>query len=200
MRGLGEEAEAVGPDRRAELEADQHAGRDHRDERRPPLWAHAPSIGPTRRARLRRALPTTPLGEGEVSVRRPYDVAMSPWKRSCSSVPAPCPLSDQWCLIRPCLGALYSKSNAQARESVKHENVAFGPKNVAMKTSVKPQSAGHVAFGSKVPPVTLPRRKPWKRPCLPASTAVPCRPRVSQAPGLWPSLVRNVPRSRRSSV
>src|SRR3954468_14761494 len=68
MRGLGEEAEAVGPDRRAELEADQHAGRDHRDERRPPLWAHAPSIGPTRRARLRRALPTTPLGEGEVSV------------------------------------------------------------------------------------------------------------------------------------
>src|SRR3954451_22085339 len=70
MRGLGEEAEAVGPDRRAELEADQHAGRDHRDERRPPLWAHAPSIGPTRRAGFSRALPTTPLGEGEVSLSR----------------------------------------------------------------------------------------------------------------------------------
>jgi len=39
-----------------------------------------------------------------------------------------------------------------------HENVALGPKNVAIQTSVNPQSAGQVAFGSNVPPVMLPRR------------------------------------------
>src|SRR2546421_10021221 len=123
---------------------------------------------------------------------------MSPRNRSFRNVPAPLPLSDQCRKSRDwCFSALYSKSNRHAFELVLHENVALGPKNVAIQTSVKPQSAGHVAFGLNVPPEIVPRRKPWNLPLLPAGTVVPCLPLVSQAPGLWPAAVTNVPRSRR---
>ena len=83
---------------------------------------------------------------------------MSPWKRSLRNVPAPLPLSYQWWNFRPWCLAVYWKSNLQSGESTLHENVALGPKKVAIQTSVKPQSAGQVAFGLNVPPVTVPRR------------------------------------------
>src|SRR6476619_462261 len=106
----------------------------------------------TRRARFR-----GPSGALPKAVR--YALAMSPRNRSFRHVPAPLPLSYQWRNLSDwCLRALYSKSNLQDFELSKHENVALGPKNVAIQTSVKPQSAGQVAFGLNVPPVTLPRR------------------------------------------
>ena len=50
------------------------------------------------------------------------------------------------------------KLNLQSVLFVKHENWAPAPKNVVMKTSVKPQSGPvQVAFGLNVPPVTVPR-------------------------------------------
>ena len=55
-------------------------------------------------------------------------------------------------------------------------------------------------LGLKVPPETVPRKKPWKRPLTPALTVEPCLPFVSQAPGLWPAEVTNVPRSVRVTV
>src|SRR3954447_5885674 len=123
---------------------------------------------------------------------------MLPRKRSLRIVPAPVPLSDQWRYFSACcLSALYSKSKRQLFELSKHVNVALGPKNVASQTSVNPQSAGQLAFGLNVPPVTRPLRKPWKRPLTPATTVEPWRPLVSHAPGLWPAVVTNVPRSVR---
>src|SRR4029450_3545982 len=86
----------------------------------------------------------------------------------------------------------------QAFESMKHENVALGPKKAAIHTSVKPQSGVlQVAFGSNVPPVIRPRRYPLNLPWTPASTVDPCLPFLLHAPGLWPASVRNLPRSYR---
>src|SRR6476469_10682708 len=114
---------------------------------------------------------------------RCYAFAMSPRNRSLRNVPAPLPLSYQWRNFSDwCFRALYWKSNLQDFELSKHENVALGPKNVAIQTSVKPHSAGQVAFGLNVPPVTLPRRNPWNRPLAPAWTTVPCGPFVLHAP------------------
>ena len=93
------------------------------------------------------------------------------------------------------------KLNLQSLEFVLHENCAFGPKNVFRKTSVKPQSSPvQVAFLSKVPPVTVPRMKPTRKPWTPARIVLPWSPVVSHAPGLWPASVTKRPRSKRVSV
>src|SRR6266566_196860 len=105
----------------------------------------------TERPALRQALRVLSTGTR-------YALAMSPRNFSWRSVPAPLPLSYQWWYFRPWRGAWYWKLNLQSDESVKHENVAVGPKNVAMKTSVSPQFAGQVAFGSNVPPEIVPIR------------------------------------------
>src|SRR6476659_8487432 len=67
-----------------------------------------------------------------------------------------------------------------------------------MKTVVSPmQAAAHVALGLNVPCETVPLRYPWNLPLMPAFTRAPCLPVVSQAPGLFPAIVRNVPLSWR---
>src|ERR1051326_7547453 len=126
---------------------------------------------------------------------------MSPRKRSLRNERAPGPLSNQCRYLSAwCLAAVYSKSNRHAFESVKHEKLAPAPKKVEIQTSVNPQSVAQVAFGSNVPPVTLPTRELWNLPLTPASTVAPWCFVVSHAPGLWPAFVTNVPRSMRSSV
>ena len=165
------------------LSRDQHAGRDHRDERGPPLWAHAREASHNEKSPPEAGSPTARRGWERYGCYGVGDVAVEALFRN---VPAPLPLSDQWCQRRPWCGRAVLEVERAGPESVKHENVALGPKNVAMQTSVKPQSAGHVAFGSNVPPVTLPRRKPWKRPFLPATTVEPCGRRSRRRPGSGP--------------
>ena len=56
--------------------------------------------------------------------------------------------------------------------SVSHENFAVGPKNVLMNVERK-QFVPHVAFGLKVPPVTVPAMKPRTLPVMSGVTRRP---------------------------
>ena len=86
VQRLGDQAEAVRRQAGAELERDEHDGRDHRDERCSPLRMHPASET------------EEPAEAGSSSIFRPesYELAMSPWKllrrASCPS-PSPGPAS-----------------------------------------------------------------------------------------------------------
>ena len=86
VQRLGDQSEAVRRQAGAELERDEHDGRDHRDERRSPLRMHPAS----------KTEEPAEAGPSSIFVPKSYELAMSPWKLSLSVVPEPFPRSCQW--------------------------------------------------------------------------------------------------------
>ena len=102
VQRLRDQAQAVRGKACAELERDEHDGRDHRDERRTSLGIHPASETEE---------PALPAGSSATPrIPESYELAMSPLKCSSSVVPEPLPLSCQWRTINfpfpPRLGAV----------------------------------------------------------------------------------------------
>ena len=102
VQRLRDQAQAVRGEACAELERDEHDGRDHRDERRTSLGIHPASETEE---------PALPAGSSATPrIPESYELAMSPLKCSSSVDPEPLPLSCQWRTINfpfpPRLGAV----------------------------------------------------------------------------------------------